>query len=272
MALLEASKIELLNKSKTSVKGKQRFDRRNKSKVINSVKNFNAIDMNKLFKQGILTVGVNIQGETDTYVVTISFGGFLDNIHKELAHANAELSLRIIIRALNDCFNRDDVYVFCTCPDFKYRYQYWATQNKYNSGEPQPSNGMRIRNPDDKLGSACKHTLLVLNNNSWLIKVASVIMNYINYMKLYYKNLYEKVIYPALYNTDYVPAEQELDSNKDTIDKSNQDAVIRTRFQKGNTQGFRFISKEEAARNQRNTLSDKNNREFIETKEEEIEQ
>ena len=271
MALLEASKSELLNKSKTSAKGKERFDKRNRSKVANSVKNFNSIDMNKLFKKGILTVGVNVKGETDDYVVTITFGGFLNNIHRELAH-NDELSLRLVIRALNDCFNRDDVYVFCTCPDFKYRYQYWATQNKYNSGEPQPSNGMRIRNPDDKLGSACKHTLLVLNNNSWLIKVASVIMNYINYMKLHYKNLYEEVIYPALYNSDYVEPEQALDSDENIIDKSNQDAVIRTKFQKGNTQGFRFISKEEAEQNQRNTLSDKNNRDFIQTEEEEIEQ
>ena len=54
--LYEDKKQSLINKSKASEKGKKRFDRRNKSKVANTVKSFNSIDMNKLY---YLTTDVN---------------------------------------------------------------------------------------------------------------------------------------------------------------------------------------------------------------------
>jgi hypothetical protein len=38
--------------------------------------------MNKLFKDNILDVNVEVTGETDTYIVTMSFGGFLDLLHE----------------------------------------------------------------------------------------------------------------------------------------------------------------------------------------------
>ena len=76
--ILEASRNDLITKSKVSNKGRQRFKRRVKSKVASQVKQFNSIDMNKLFKDGILTVNVAVKGETDDYVVKMSFGGFLD--------------------------------------------------------------------------------------------------------------------------------------------------------------------------------------------------
>ena len=45
-----------------------------------SVKTYNEIDMNKLFKDNILDVVVKVKGETDDYNVTMSFTGFLDEI------------------------------------------------------------------------------------------------------------------------------------------------------------------------------------------------
>lgn len=77
MAILqEVTRSQLLSKSKSSVKGKQRFDRRKKSRVANSVKEFNQIDMNNLFQKNIIDVKINVQGETDKYQVRVSFGGF----------------------------------------------------------------------------------------------------------------------------------------------------------------------------------------------------
>lgn len=64
-----------------------------------------------------------------------------------------------------------------------YRFAYWSTKNKYNSGPLQPSNGKWIRNPHDKLGACCKHGLLVLSNNSWILLCARVIFNYVEWMK-----------------------------------------------------------------------------------------
>lgn len=131
-----------------------------------------------------------------------------------------------------------------------YRFAYWATKNNINSGEPQNDNGKWIRNPDDRLGSGCKHILLVLSNNSWLIKVASVINNYIKYMKKYREKQYADIIYPAIYGKPYEEPAQtsmfdddELASDEDTLDVSNEFGRTSTQFKKGNTQGLRFASK-----------------------------
>lgn len=249
--LNEDSRTKLLTKSKSSTKGKQRFNRRSKSKVANNVRQYNSIDMNKLFKENILTVNVSVKGETDDYTVKISFGGFLDILNKLLDDNEENLNLRNITRALITGFNQDDVYIFCSCPDFHYRFGYWATKNKLNSGEPEtrPSN---ITNPEDSLGSGCKHILLVLSNNSWLIKVASVINNYIKYMEKHYNKLYADVIYPAIFEKDYqepvqlsiddIDGDNTLSTDSDTLDKANKYNQERTKFQKGNTQGIRFAS------------------------------
>ena len=254
LSLREDTRNKLMSKSKQSAKGLQRFKRRLKSRVANSVKQYNSIDMNKLFKQDILTVDINVTGETNEYVVKISFGGFLELLLDQINNQNGKLDLKAVTRALVNGFNKDDVYIHCSCPDWKYRYNYYATKNQISSGAPEnrPSN---ITNPNDTLGSACKHVLLVLSNASWIIKVGATIYNYINYMQKHYQKLYADIIYPAIYNKEYeepvqlsiddVEPTDELDSTSDTIDKSNKFAVDNSKFQKGNTQGIRFASSSE---------------------------
>lgn len=247
--LNEDSRNQLLSKSKSSNDGgKKRFARRVKSRVANSVQEYNAIDMNKLFKEDVLTVNVRVHGETDEYIVRMSFGGFLEILRDQISKNDDRFDLRTITRALIIGFNKDDVYVNCSCPDFRYRFGYWTTMNKINSGDPEnrPSN---ITNPKDALGSACKHVLLVLSNNSWLMKVVSVINNYTHYMEQHYQKAYADIIYPAIYGKEYEEPVQltlfdkdELDTDADTIDKSNVYGKNRTQFQKGNTQGVRFAS------------------------------
>jgi hypothetical protein len=203
LKLEEATRTQLVAQSrnvgqyKDTSRGRNRMERKKYSKVANSVKAYNSIDMNKLFKDDILTVNVAVKGETDDYTVKISFGGFLKILRKEIDRIGM-FDLRAVTRALIEGFNKDDVYIHCSCPDWKYRFAYWGTKNNINSGEPQNSNGMWIRNPDDRLGSGCKHVLLVLSNNSWLIKVASVIKNYVKYMEKYYHQQIEKLILKIL--------------------------------------------------------------------------
>lgn len=250
ISLLEDSRSNLLNQSKSSEKGMQRMKRRTKSKVARNVREFNSIDMNKLFKEGILTLNISVHGETADYIVRISFGGFLRVLHDALEKNGKVLDLKVIIRALSDAFNREDVYIHCSCPDFKYRFNYWVTRKDLNSGEieTRPSD---ITNPKDTLGAACKHVLLVLSNNSWLIKVASVINNYIKYMEKHYKRLYSDVIYPAIYDEKYTEPvqidifdtqEDELAGEEDTniIDTSNEYGRTSTQFKQGNKQGVKF--------------------------------
>jgi hypothetical protein len=258
--LNEDSRNKLLSKSKSSSKGRQRFNRRNKSKVANSVRQFNSIDMNKLFKQDILTVNIFVKGETDDYTVRISFGGFLEILRDQIGrNPNGEINLRAITRALIIGFNKDDVFINCSCPDFHYRFGYWATRNKINSGvaETRPSD---ITNPNDTLGSGCKHILLVLSNNNWLIKVASVINNYIKYMSKHFEKAYADIIYPAIYGKDYEePVQLTIDDvaddandnlageeDQDTLDAANEYGKKSTQFQKGNKEGVRFAKNDDA--------------------------
>lgn len=257
MQLYEDNRKKLIDKSKSSTKGKQRFDKRNKSSVANTVKSFNSIDMNKLFKEDILTVNIPIKGETDDYMVRITFGGFLE-ILRDTLEPGEEINFRDVSRAAIIGFNRDDVFIHCSCPDFKYRFNYYATRNNINSGTPE-TRPSKITNPDDNLGSACKHVLLVLNNTSWIIRVSRVIINYIRYMQKHYEKLYADIIYPAIYGVEYsddvqltIDDSDELstDSDSDTIDAANTYNQERTKFQKGNDKGIRFAASDKPDDNQ----------------------
>lgn len=243
--LTEDTRQQLLSKSRSSNEGgKSRYSRRVKSRVANTVKQYNSIDMNKLFKEDIITINISVNGETDNYTVRISFGGFLEVLRDEIKRGGGELNLRAIMRSLVICFNRDDVFISCSCPDWQYRFQYWATRNDINSGEPQdiPAD---ITNPQDKRGSACKHVLLVLSNNSWLIKVASVINNYIKYAKNHMEKAYADIIYPAIYGKKYEEPVQldifdddTLQSDEETIDTSNEEGRVSGQFKPGNPYRF----------------------------------
>lgn len=248
--LVEDTKNQLISKQKSAPKGLWRFNRRNNSKVKNYVREMNNIDMNNLFKNGIFSINIPVKGETDDYFVRISFGGFLEVLHDQLKRFNNELDLRVIIKTLQICYNRDDVFIHCSCPDWQYRYSYWATKGKLNSGNPEirPSN---ITNPNNNIGVGCKHVMLVLNNYSWLIRCASVIWNYIKFMEKNQKRLFAEVIYPAIFQKKYEYSYQlsifdkdntQLPSDKDTIDTANKQGADDTRFKKGNTQGVRFAS------------------------------
>ena len=228
--------------------GKNRYERRVHSKLGTSVNQLNRLDMNKLFKEDILDINLEVHGETDDYIVRISFGGFLNQLHKQLKQTNGELNLRAITRALVSAFNSENVYVRCTCSDFIYRQSYWLSMHDAIAGEKEtrPSD---ITNPNDTKGSGCKHIAIALANTSWLIRTGNVIRNYINYMEKHYAELYAQIIYPAIYERDYED-EYQLDlfnkddlntnSDDDIVDTANKWSRTRGQFQKGNE--YRFQS------------------------------
>ena len=91
--------------------------------------------------------------------------------------------------------------------------------------------------------------MLVLNNTSWIIRVARVITNYIHYIERHYNKLYAEIIYPAIYGKEYEdPIQLTVDDTDDlateddsnVIDDANIEASERSKFQKGNTQGVRY--------------------------------
>lgn len=249
--LLEDNRNQFLNKSKSSEKGKQRFNKRKKSRIQNTVKAMNGIDMDKLFKKDILTIDIPVHGETDDYIVKISYIGLLEILRKYVKQNNGVCTLREISKACIDAFNSNELFISCSCPDFSYRFAYYRTQQGQNSGAPEtrPSD---ITNPHDTLGSGCKHILLVLSNNSWVLRCARVLNNYINYMENHYQKLYADIIYPTIYDKEYeepiqltfddIEDNDELVTDTSTIDAANTYNQQRTRFQPGNKQGIRFAS------------------------------
>ena len=246
-SLREDKRAQLMAKGQSGEKekdGQTRYQKRVKSKIASSNKEFNQIDMNKLFRDDILTVNIPVVGETNNYLVTFSFSGFLEKLHSEIETNGNALALKTVLRAIVNSFNTDDVYIRCNCEDFRYRFSYWGTRNNTITGEKElrPSD---ITNPDDRLGSGCKHIMLCLSNTGWCIKVAAVVKNYIEYMEKHLHSMYAKVIYPAIWQKPYEDPVQmsmfdddDLLTDKDTIDRANVAARQKGRWEQGNQYRF----------------------------------
>lgn len=268
--LVEANRSELINKGKKGAnykdtsKGKNRYERRLRSRISSSVATYNKIDMDSLFKRDILTVGIQVHGETDDYIVTMRFSGLLAELRQQLKNNNNKLEYKVIARAMSRVFNSGDINMHCNCPDATYRQNYYQNKNGYGTMyEPRPSN---ITNPNDTLGSGCKHTMLCLSNLDWMMKVASVVNNYIKYAQEHLQKLYAEYIFPKVYGMKYDKAVQQelfftglLPSDQDTLSKvastnlGQKDA--QGKFIKGND--YRFVSDKEKA-----VEPDENQKEF----------
>lgn len=235
--LLEDSRSSLVAQSRTGKKekdGLSRFEKRKNCKIAPSVSNYNKIDMNLLFKEDILNVTIDVNGETDKYQVKIVFSGFLEKLRNRLK--DKPVSFRYIVQALVDSYNSEDVFVHCSCEDWKYRMDYWATRNNITSDLAQniPS---KETNPNNDLGPVCKHVALILSNRSFLLKIASVINNYIKYAERNMKKAYADIIYPAIYGREYqddvqlsIFDDKGLESDEETIDVSNKQGAVSGRF------------------------------------------
>lgn len=205
-----ATRQELINKSLRTTKGKQRYYRRLFSKIEYPNRALSRIDVNKWFKEDILDADISIQGETEKYIVTISFYGVWANFQ-------GELSRRSIKDAITRAYKTEDIYVYCSCPDFYYRYSYVATQNHYITKKIQTIPAP-IRNPHDSLGSGCKHLLLCLfQSQRWITELANNTYKYIQYVKRANRRLYDEIIAPIV----------EIDSEQNEnvtpkVDESNQ--------------------------------------------------
>ncbi len=206
-SLIEATKTELINKSKNAgtykntAFGKNRWERKKRSSILALNNNFNRLDMNQFFKHDILEVKLPIAGETDNYEVVIKFSGVLTELKKYLKNNKYIFDYKLIVQALIKTYNSTDVYVKCNCHDFQYRFDHWSIVNHYgvNETSQDPGPGKGIANPNDDLGIGCKHILLVLDNRSWIMPLAITLKNYIYRAEKDIPIAFEKVIFPKLY-------------------------------------------------------------------------
>lgn len=251
-SLLEDTRVQLASASrsvgnyKDQTHGKNRFERKKLSKIAASVKQYNSINMNDLFKHDILQVEIPVIGETDTYKVTVKMEGVVAEIAKNIKNNKYKLEFRTIIQSLTKVFNTAQIYINCTCPDHLYNYAHWNIMHNVSTLDSahDPGPGKGIANPRDDKGRGCKHSLLVLANGDWLMKVASVINNYLHYMSEKMQKPFLKLIFPKLYGCDAEEmarqdilgkeeVEETLETGSSFIDAINEYGKNRGKFKKG---------------------------------------
>jgi hypothetical protein len=249
LKLDEATRTQLVAQSrnvgqyKDTSRGRNRMERKRYTKVVKSVKAFNSIDMNKVFKQDILQIDIPVIGETDEYTVTVKLEGVIAELQKNIKNNGNKLEFKNVIQALTKVFNTSDVYIKCTCPDWKYRFSHWNIIKNISvddsSHDPGPGRG--IVNPNDDKGRGCKHSLQALANGSWMMPTSSTLLNYIRYLSEKKPEAFLKLVFPKIYG---VPAEEaaenglvedneDLETGKDLIDVVNEWARQRGKFKKG---------------------------------------
>lgn len=268
MELLEVrTKQNIINNSKKAgpyapdnqLLGKNRYERRRHSSISRSVRDYNRINMNTFFKKDILDFAVQVRGETNNYLVKIKLMGILKELREELEKEPKELEWKHIMNAITRVFNNKNIYVWCSCPDWKYRFQHWSCVGDFASDVKDPGPGKGIANPNNSKGDGCKHVLLVLANSSWRLQLSKAIINYINRLRERQERLYQTIVFPKLYGKKYSDEVQQQLFNPDTgnkardylpssrkeLDQANIAARKRTQFKPGNKQGIRFAKNDQ---------------------------
>jgi len=172
MKLDEVTRAQILNKNRTQ--SKDRYAKRLEYKPTK----FDTVDILKLFEDDYFVFKNEVK---DKYIATLAFHGVFSELKNVIRNKEdfKRINLQLVIKALSKAFDKaDDVLVDCTCPDFRYRFKYHASQNGFNYGDPEtrPSD---IRNPNDNLGATCKHLSGMLSSKRWMRKAASYINNWI---------------------------------------------------------------------------------------------
>lgn len=174
--IYEISRKNLVGKTKAL--SPTRYNKR----VRYSANEYKGIDVSELLSDDMLVSKVRVKD----YICTIAFEGVLHNVLNVVSRQpKHNVTLQSVIRALNQAIDKTDILVDCSCPDFIYRFSYYATKFGYKYGKPE-NRPPKITNPRDKLGAMCKHLTALLANKRWLVKLASIVNDFI---KAYYQDI-----------------------------------------------------------------------------------
>ena len=159
--LNEVKRQTILKRSEKQTKA--RFERR--MTILNSEIQYYSIDISKFLETGVLEFRFHVRD----YDVNIEVDGLLKYLKRRIKKPTYA-SVRTF---LSNALDKTNIRVNCTCPDFRYRFAYTATERKFKAGDPEtrPSN---ITNPRMR-GACCKHLLKLLNNKDWVRKYTSLI-------------------------------------------------------------------------------------------------
>ena len=174
MILDEMTRKEIILRSKS-----QSPDRVLRSKEY-SAKDFKNVNFKQLFEDDIFTWVARVGKHT----VAISFYGPFEDLKeyvKSMRGPNRlkRISVRLVAAALSKSLDENDIYVTCSCKDFKFRMKYHATKAGINFGKPQlVKPKYKKTNKDNTKGLVCKHILAVLQGKRWVPSAAKAWLSY----------------------------------------------------------------------------------------------
>ena len=117
------------------------------------------------------------------YIVTLSFEGAFEILRWKTKSFNGtnrwkRITHRMLVECLSEALDRRDLYIDCSCPDFKYRFAYWATKAGCKYGLQQ-NVAPKVRNVKNNKGYCCKHVLAVLFGKRWVPAAAKTWLQFI---------------------------------------------------------------------------------------------
>lgn len=171
--LSEATRNELISKSRADAKS--RYNGRLHYRPVT----FDGVNIRELFTNDDLVFTTNV----GDYVVTLAVKNVLDTL-KSKVKSQGKCTYADVLKSVNECLDKDGLRINCTCADFTYRFKYWAYKGGYLYGDPgKAAEFPKKTNPNDSLGSMCKHIASVLTNKVWILKVSAAVNNYIRLNK-----------------------------------------------------------------------------------------
>lgn len=175
--LQEVTRWEIINAGKT--KSPDRFEKKRNY----SPKDFKNVNFEDMFINDRFTWQTRVHGESN-YLVTVSFEGAFEYLKYKLASMRGKnrwkrITIDMVREALSKSLDTEDLYVECSCPDFTYRFAYWATQADCKYGVPQ-NVAPTVRNVRNNKGYVCKHLLAILYGKRW---VQSAAKSWLAYMR-----------------------------------------------------------------------------------------
>lgn len=173
LPLNEITRWEIIRRSQRE--SPERFEKNKNYKA----KDFNSVDFMELFESDTFTW----KSRVGDYIVTISFEGPFSSLYKEVGSWSGKnrwkrIDLKLLTKCLSKALDEDDIYFDCSCPDFVYRFAFWATQAdaKYGAQQNRPP---RVRNVKNNKGYCCKHILSVLYGKRFVPAAAKAWLEYI---------------------------------------------------------------------------------------------
>ena len=173
LPLNEITRWEIIRRSQRE--SPERFEK----KLNYKAKDFDGVNFIDLFESDTFTW----KSRVGDYFVTISFEGPFSSLYREVGSWSGKnrwkrIDLKTLTKCLSKALDEEDLYIDCTCPDFVYRFAFWATQADAKYGAQQ-NRLPRVRNVKNNKGYCCKHVLSVLYGKRWVPAAAKAWLEYI---------------------------------------------------------------------------------------------